>query len=92
MKALVLEVKMGSNRKPLFCCGATKGKKALKVDSKKDVKTLKMSKVCEELMWLRAVLGLQWWGGGSRVQVEEGRTGQVCVVLGWWHCAVLCSL
>lgn len=51
-----------------------------------------MSKVCEELMWLQAVLGLQWWGGGSRVQVEEGRTGQVCVVLGWWHCAVLCSL
>lgn len=51
-----------------------------------------MSKVCEELMWLRAVLGLQWWGGGSRVQVDEGRTGQVCVVLGWWHCAVLCSL
>ncbi len=53
---------------------------------------MKMSKVCEELMWLRAVLGLQWWGGGSRVQVEEGRTGQVCVVLGWWHCAVFCSL
>lgn len=39
-------------------------------------------------MWLRAVLGLQWWGG--RVQMEEGRVGKGA--WRWVGGAALCSL